>query len=118
MIDMDFVAVEFESLVPRGVCEYKHANTRFSDEELRRKAGVRVVRALGEMAGIPAWIAVYNPANWAFRVVPLNAGAEALFGAERVLTEADYVARIYELRAAEIPDDVAEGLNRSFLPVE
>ena len=118
MIDLDFLAVEFDTLIPRGICEYKHCNTRFTDDELCQRAGIRVVRTLANLAGLAAWVAVYNPNNWSFRVVALNEIARTLFGGKKIFTERDYVERIYHLRGSKLPADIEVQLNATFHGIE
>ena len=104
MIDMDFICAEFDQCAPKGLCEYKHCNVGLRG--LAERPGSQVLAALGDAAGLPAWIAIYDPVGWSYRVVPLNDLARQVFPCPRHFTEREYVALLYQIRGREAPAEL------------
>lgn len=105
-IDIDFVLIESTfAAVPKAIIEYKAqpggAATHFQ---------TRLLRNLGNMAGIPAFISKYWSETWAFMVVPINEHAREWMVSERSMTERQYVVFLQELRGVieALPDHLQD----------
>lgn len=113
-VDLDFVLVEFGLGVPVALVEYKHFRARRVDLE---HPTYRALQALADRGpAIPFLVARYWPGVWAFAVQSANATAESLYGAEHHYSEAEFVAVLYDLRAATIQQQVLRHLNRERPP--
>ena len=83
-MDLDFILAEYDRCVPMALIDYKHEHGTINLES----ANIRTLTALGDMAGIPAFIVQYGHSNqsgwWGevaedsvpwFRIIPLNSHA-------------------------------------------
>lgn len=70
-----------------------------------------MLRALGEQAGLAAWLAVYDPRHFGMRVLTLNDRAEDVFAGREYFSERAYVQRLYALRGCEAPPELLAALN-------
>lgn len=114
MADIDMIVIAYDRAVPKALIEYKHSCRQI--ERLRETTGVQAVRSLADMAGLPAWVAYYNPRTFVYQIVPLNKQARDLFGNEELieLVEADYVSVLYKLRERELPEGIMARLNQGY----
>jgi hypothetical protein len=113
-VDLDFVLVEFGLAAPVALVEYKHFRARPVDLE---HPTYRALQTLADREpAIPFLVARYWPESWAFSVQPANATAQQLYGCQRHYSEAEFVATLYELRAATIQHQVLRHLNRERPP--
>lgn len=94
-VDLDFLMVEYNVGKPVGLVEYKHHSAQTPN---LNHATYRALSELANQSGLPFLLAFYWPDIWAFRVHPVNAVAEEHFDSGEVLTEYDFVARLYRLR--------------------
>ena len=113
MVDLDFAVAEYDHSLPVALVEYKHALRR--KESVREDAGIKTFRSLADMAGLPCWVAYYRPDGWSYQVVPLNAGAKAIFGDDDFipLTETEYVEALHKVRGREVPAHILPPLNET-----
>lgn len=100
-VDLDFVVAEYNHGHPVALVEYKHKRAMIQTDHptyhaLRHLAdGYKCLKT----KGIPFFIAIYCPENWWFRVIPLNALAEAHYTEDRrLLNEQRFVRSLYLLR--------------------
>lgn len=107
-VDIDFLLVEFDQLLPAAIVEYKAGLNRKPDFTA---AGIRTLRTLASLAQLPAWLAFYDSQSWTFKVYPLNTKAERLFEYGEVLPEVVYVQRLYLCRGRRLPAKIAVQLN-------
>ena len=75
--------------------------------------------ALGTLASnshIPAWIAEYDPDDWAFKLHALNGEAWDYMEAHKEtffrLSEEQFVGLLHDLRGSTVPEEVLERLRR------
>jgi hypothetical protein len=80
-MDLDFILAEYDRCVPMALIDYKHEHGAINFQS----ANIRTLVALGDMAGLPAFIVRYGHSNqdgwWGevpddstpwFQVIPLN----------------------------------------------
>lgn len=75
-VDLDFVMLEYNHGKPAALVEYKHYCAQVPDT---KHATYRALVSLadGYQDGpLPCFIAIYNPDDWSFRVLPLNEPAK------------------------------------------
>ena len=123
MMDVDFLAIEYNRLIPVAIIDYKCEKDMSSNE-----AGYTVLKKLGDMAGIPSFWVRYKEDLTEFSINPINDAAKNLkyrrpdgiedqiFANNKAqkLTEIRYVGFLYWLRGATIPNDIADKiLNRN-----
>ena len=96
-VDLDFVLVEYNRGKPCALIEYKHKNTA---EPNRNHPSYKALVALANGCKIPCLIAIYDPDDWTFKVIPLNSFAVKYYaGCEKeVLTEQRWVKSLLLLR--------------------
>ena len=124
-MDLDFILAEYDRCVPIALIDYKHERATINLES----ANSRTLTALGDMAGIPAFIVRYGHSNqsgwWGevpenstpwFQVIPLNsyahtAGLPSNDNKTR-LSELVFVSWLYELRGRKIPQGIVDLLTK------
>ena len=103
--DIDFMVVEYSSnAVPKALIEYKHFRSSFATH-----FQLNAYRNLGDMAGIPFFLATYCNEEWWYRVSPQNNHAREWFTSEQDMTEHQYVTFLRDLRG--VTESVPEGMN-------
>jgi hypothetical protein len=101
MVDVDFLAVEYDGGVPKVLVDYKHEQANEADPT---HASMRALIALANrgvphIPALPFMIVRYWPDIWAFEVVPMNEAARAAYPeGQRHLTEREYVLSLHALR--------------------
>jgi len=106
-VDLDFVLVEFDQGLPCALVEYKAGDPRPFDLE---HPSYRALRHLADASRIPLVIGFYSPL-WSFTCYPLNDYALEWFTPGEVLTELQFVTRLYRIRGRDLPDGLAMRLN-------
>ena len=118
-MDLDFILAEYDRCVPMALIDYKHEHGVINLES----ANTRTLIALGDMAGIPAFIVRYGHSNqdgwWGevpedstpwFQVIPLNVyahGADLPSNDNNTkLSELVFVSWLYDMRGRKIPQDI------------
>ena len=95
MVDIDFLAVEFESREPAAIIDYKHErNTRVD----LKAPGIETLGKLGDRANLPVFVVHYSADYHWWRVYPVNSLAMAIYDKPTSLKESDYVKFLYSLR--------------------
>jgi len=107
-LDLDFILMEYDAGRPVALVEYKALGAPMPDSE---HPSLVALRRLADSARIPCLMAFYSPV-WSFSVYPLNDHARERFTSGEVLSELEYVTRLYELRGRELSADVACRLNQ------
>ncbi len=127
-MDLDFILAEYDRCVPIALIDYKHERTTINLDS----ANIRTLTALGDMAGIPAFIVRYghtNKSGWSdwweevppdavswFQVIPLNGyahGADLPSNDNNTkLSELVFVSWLYEMRGRTIPQDIVDILSK------
>lgn len=99
MVDIDFLAVEYNHGLPVAVVEYKHYNRKALELE---HANYRALTELADRAQIPFLVATYWPECWAFSVTPVNELARSIYRKPgKMLTEREFVQSLYYMRDIE-----------------
>ena len=118
-MDLDFILAEYDRCVPMAIIDYKHEHGVINLES----ANTRTLIALGDMAGLPAFIVRYGHSNqdgwWGevpedstpwFQVIPLNVyahGADLPSNDNNTkLSELVFVSWLYDMRGRKIPQDI------------
>jgi hypothetical protein len=119
-MDVDFLMVEYDKCVPKGIIDYKHEHATLD----LTNVGAKTLCNLGNLAKIPAFIVQYGHSNqdgwWGevaedstpyFVVWPLNEHASRFmvthnFKQTAKLDEVGFVEFLYELRGRKIPADI------------
>lgn len=107
MVDVDFLAVEFNHRRAYALIDYKHE--RAFDLRLD-SANVAAMRDLGTRAGVAAAVVRYWPGVWVFQPYPLNDVARSCFRTGELLSEREYVERLYAMRNSQIDAETLSGL--------
>jgi len=124
-MDLDFILAEYDKSVPVALIDYKHEHGTINLES----ANNRTLTALGDMAGIPAFIVRYGHSNqdgwWGevpedsvpwFQIIPLNVyahGADLPSNAnDTKLSELVFVSWLYEMRGRKIPQAIVEIISK------
>lgn len=99
-VDLDFVMLEYNHGKPCALVEYKHKNARRPDPN---HATYRALISLadGYMHGpLPCFVAIYDPDDWSFVVIPLNERAKNHYRhcEGLVLSEQRFVRSLHLLR--------------------
>ena len=122
-MDLDFILAEYDRCVPIALIDYKHEHGVINLES----ANTRTLIALGDMAGIPAFIVRYGHSKqdewWGdvpedsvpwFQVIPLNVyahGKDMPSNSNNTkLSELVFVTWLYDLRGRKIPQDIVNKL--------
>ena len=124
-MDLDFILAEYDRCVPIALIDYKHEHGVINLES----ANTRTLIALGDMAGIPAFIVRYGHSKqdewWGdvpedsvpwFQVIPLNVyahGKDMPSNSNNTkLSELVFVTWLYDLRGRKIPQSVVDTITR------
>jgi hypothetical protein len=124
-MDLDFILAEYDRCVPIALIDYKHERATINLES----ANTRTLIALGDMAGIPAYIVRYGHTNqdgfWGdiaedsvpwFQIIPLNLYAHGTDMPSNdnntKLSELVFVTWLYELRGRKIPQDIVATITK------
>jgi len=119
-VDIDFPLAEFHLGLPVALIEYKHFRAKVPD---LRHATYRALRALADKYNngndanynegpLPFLVVFYRPDVWAYRVIPVNDAARLYFADPyEVVTELEYVKRIYDMRSLVLSKGLMRRLN-------
>ncbi len=123
-MDLDFILAEYDRCVPVVLIDYKHERATINLDS----ANTKTLTALGDMAGIPAFIVRYghtNKSGWSdwwevvppdsvswFQIIPLNIDAHATdmpsHDNNTKLSELVYVSWLYDIRGRKIPQAIVD----------
>lgn len=107
-VDLDFLVVEYNLGLPSAIVEYKHWQTSGWNTQHP------TYRALTDLAngyrgiGLPALVVKYWPDIWAFQTFPLNEAAKEFFSHGQMLTERQYVKKLYKIRGRTLQSGLAD----------
>jgi len=106
-VDVDFLMIEYNHAKPVALIDYKH----FKAIALRRhERSMVAITELANRASLPFLVAYYWPDIWAFRVYTMNDRAQKYFTDAELLSERDYVERLYALRSMVLVEVLEEGV--------
>ena len=100
-IDLDFVLVEFDHERPVALIEYKHCSGKPIQTD--QNIGVSVLRNLGDMAKLPAFICRYDLVNGRFKLAAINDLGLRFMPEIKELSTEEYVNFLYVLRGRPGP---------------
>lgn len=107
MLDIDFLALEYDKGVSVAIVEYKHEN---AEKQYSSHPSYRALRDLGDKADLPVFAVRYaGDFSW-WLVVPLNSKAKQVVPERKKMTEREWVEVLYRLRNYELPDGLFDGL--------
>jgi hypothetical protein len=107
-VDIDFLMIEYNLGLPIGLVDYKNLHAKRPDP---RSKSIQALATLGEVAHLPVMIVRYQPDIWAFRTYPLNEVAKQFFKKGELLTEVEYVRRLYLMRHRTASAHLTQKLN-------
>lgn len=108
--DLDFLMVEYNLGKPAALVEYKHHLAARPDIKHPTYRAI-IDLADGYRSGpLPALIAFYWPDVWAFKVQPLNEIARKWFTADEIVSEREFVTRLYRIRGWRVNEEVLKRL--------
>ena len=103
MLDIDFLALEYDKGAPSVLVEYKNEHTQ---TQYASHPSYQALIKLGDCANIPVFACRYSDDFTSWRVVPLNAKAREFVPSATTLNEAEWVRLLYRIRGREINDEV------------
>jgi hypothetical protein len=112
-VDLDFLMVEYNLGKPVGLIEYKHHLARPPN---LNHATYRALVELSDAAKLPFLIAFYWPEIWAFKVLPVNDVATKSFELWEILSEREFVRRLYRMRRLVLARHLELFLNNDLPP--
>ncbi len=99
-LDIDFLMLEYDQGKAAALVEYKHENA----PPLRRAhPSVQAVIDLADRAGLPAFAVRYADDFSSWYAMALNSYARALLPEDNFLSEAEWVAVLYQCRGRTLP---------------
>jgi hypothetical protein len=115
-VDLDFLMLEYNHGKPCALVEYKHINAR------PVVASHATYRALSDLADgyvhgpLPCLVAIYDPRDWSFRIIPLNQRAMDHYShcEGEALTEKRFVRSLHLIRKkilSQADEDAIAALN-------
>jgi hypothetical protein len=109
-VDIDFLVSEFNAGLAVAIVEYKHFRARIPDAN---HPAIRAFRDLTDnrINPLPFLIVRYWPGDWAFQVAQLNPVAEQNFSLDEMMSELDFVMRLYKLRRLRLAAHLEGKLN-------
>jgi hypothetical protein len=100
-VDLDFVVAEYNYGKPVALIEYKDRNAATPNIDHPTYHALKAL-ADGQSGGpLPFLIAIYDPVDWWFRVIPINEKAREFYQHVNggILTEERFVKSLYTLRS-------------------
>ena len=108
MLDIDFLAVEFDKGEPVALVEYKN---EYADVHYASHPSYQALIKLGNRAGLPVIACRYASDFSKWRVTALNGKAREIIPERTELDEAGWVSLLYKIRGREVSRDVLENMN-------
>ena len=103
MVDIDFLALEYDEGKAAAIVEYKHENAA---PQYASQPSYRAIIDLGDRAGVPVFAVRYaDDFSW-WRVTPLNDLAKTWVPGQTPMTEEEWVTTLYRIRGTEVPPDL------------
>jgi len=101
MVDVDFLALEYDTGEPVAIVEYKHER---AEQQFASHSSYQAMIKLGNRAALPVF-AVRYAHDWSWwRVIALNDLAKDNLGERRLeMTEEKWVSLLYRLRGRDMP---------------
>lgn len=109
MVDIDFLAAEYDQAKPVAIIEYKAAGAAISDFT---KPSYKVLIGLANAANIPFAVVRYHAKQSLFYIQPGNDLANFAFTCKKIISEFEYVGQLYRLRQRETPETIGQQLSR------
>lgn len=112
-VDIDFALLEFNYNKPVAIVEYKHSNININKINLNHPTYL-AIKALADGYGegpLPFLIAVYNPSNWFFKIIPVNQTAKEYYRDNTELSEQRFVKSLYYMRKSSLSKSDIEAIS-------
>jgi hypothetical protein len=103
MLDIDFLALEYDGGRAVALVEYKSQHAKPQDP---KHPSIRALVDLGDHAQKPVFAVRYSDDLSTFRVVPLNYIARDILAERTLMSELEYVTFLYRLRGRPVPPEV------------
>lgn len=103
MIDIDFLALEYDSGKAVAIVEYK--NQRALSENFSHKSYQALIN-LADKAQLPLFAVWYTEDFYFWEVYPLNKYAVLIIPESTTMTEKEYVEFLYSIRSRVLPEDL------------
>lgn len=100
MLDVDFLAVEYDLGLPQAIVEYKEAHAQ---KQWSLHPSFKALQILGTRANLPVFAVRYAADFCSFRVTALNALAKTYVPHATDLSEVGYVSLLYRIRGRAMP---------------
>lgn len=110
-VDLDFLVAEYNVGKPVALIEYKHFQARMPMLEHPTYRALTDLSDNYSDGSLPFIVAFYWPGIWAFRAHPVNGVAKAHFVEGEMLTEREFVTRLYRLRRLRLTRTIHDKLN-------
>lgn len=114
-VDLDFLVAEYNMGEPVAVIEYKHHLAQMPNFNHPTYRALKCLADGYSKSPLPFLAVFYWPEIWAFKTYPVNQSATDEFIEGEVLSEYEFVRRLYRLRRLVLTRELAGKLNR-FLP--
>lgn len=111
--DLDFVVIEYNLGAPVALVEYKHLA---AFEPNLKHPTYMAHRTLANNSRIPYMIVFYGKDPWWFRIIPANEFAADFFTPNQIMTEYEYVTKLYLIRSIAVDEVVMRKLCRELPP--
>lgn len=106
-VDIDFLMIEYNYGIPKGLVEYKHENAPPINYN---HPSIRAYKYMANCTLIPFFTCRYaGDGSWFF-VTPVNDFARELLPKPRKLTQYEWVELLYLCRGSKIPTDIEQSL--------
>ena len=120
-VDLDFLMVEYNHGLPVGLVEYKSYQARMPsyDHATYRALSAlatgysRVIDGTRVHDPLPFLLVFYWADQWTFRVHPVNSEAKKHYSNPELMSEYDYVTRLYKLRRLTLAGELKHKLNKN-----
>ncbi len=109
--DIDgWIVGEYKYTTVVALIEYKRFTGQFNNNSNFKALQYLTQHKDGE---IPLLLVFYQPEDWSVKVIPKNQSAKEWFTDLEIMSELDYVTRLYEMRRSTITPGTADKLNRT-----
>jgi len=103
MVDIDFLALEYDAGKAIAIVEYKHEGAMPQDYTNK---SYQALKDLANKAQLPLFVVWYARDFASWKVDALNKYAKAVAPSKTILTEKKYVEFLYSLRSRILPNDL------------
>lgn len=103
MVDIDFLALEYDKGHAVALVEYKH---ELAERQWASHPSYQAMIDLGNRAKMPVFAVRYaDDFSW-MNVIPLNKSAKSFLSERQQMTEYEWVTLLYQLRGRPVPESL------------